>query len=79
MAAPRRASAAVCVAQIGMFGVIRVNAQLRAAREELAEREQNEHEGVEVRDVPLLDDVDGQAERAGEERQERAAGHAAAI
>ncbi|MBA3905201.1 MAG: sensor histidine kinase, partial [Pseudonocardiales bacterium] len=29
-------TAAVCVAQIGMFGVIRVNAQLRAAREELA-------------------------------------------
>jgi two-component system, NarL family, sensor histidine kinase DesK len=27
---------AVCVAQIGMFGVIRANAQLRAAREELA-------------------------------------------
>lgn len=30
-------TAAVCVAQIGMFGVIRINAQLRAAREELAE------------------------------------------
>ena len=29
-------AAAVCIAQIGMFGVIRVNAQLRAAREELA-------------------------------------------
>jgi two-component system sensor histidine kinase DesK len=29
-------TAAVCVAQIGMFGVIRINAQLRAAREELA-------------------------------------------
>ena len=30
-------TAAVCVAQIGMFGVIRINAQLRAARDELAE------------------------------------------
>lgn len=29
-------TAAVCVAQIGMFAVIRANAQLRAAREELA-------------------------------------------
>lgn len=29
-------TAAVCVAQIGMFGVIRANAELRAAREELA-------------------------------------------
>ncbi len=30
-------TAAVCVAQIGMFAVIRMNGQLRAAREELAE------------------------------------------
>ena len=30
-------TAAVCVAQIGMFGVIRINAQLRAAQAELAE------------------------------------------
>jgi len=30
-------TAAICVAQIGMFGVIRVNAELRAAQAELAE------------------------------------------
>jgi two-component system, NarL family, sensor histidine kinase DesK len=30
-------TAAICVAQIGMFGVIRINAQLRAAQAELAE------------------------------------------
>jgi two-component system, NarL family, sensor histidine kinase DesK len=30
-------TAAICVAQVGMFGVIRINAQLRAAQAELAE------------------------------------------
>jgi two-component system, NarL family, sensor histidine kinase DesK len=47
--------AAVCVAQIGMFGVIRINAQLRAAREELAElavTAERERMARDLHDVP---------------------------
>jgi hypothetical protein len=47
-------TAAVCVAQIGMFGVIRINAQLRAAREELTGVSRVTLRTLSVRGVTLL-------------------------
>jgi len=44
-------TAAICVAQIGMFGVIRVNAELRAAQAELAVTAERERMARDLHDV----------------------------